>query len=171
VIEMKCHSDISPVFKTVPIEFKVRGTRWPDCPEPGQEHFEPDIFPTCSYCGSLDVETVLQAFKTPGMKWGGTDWKYGWPHKFYIEIPCEPYRRIVGSSSGPGEKREFTWGESKTRWHKFYSEHLIDATPEQLDRWNKDVQPLTGIRFVIGSEGDLRYSAIRQGHQGDGVIQ
>ncbi len=39
---------------------------------------------TCPYCGSLSVEDVIRLLKTPGTSYSCADWKYGWPHKFYI---------------------------------------------------------------------------------------
>src|ERR1051326_7382781 len=41
----------------------------------------------CSHCGSLSVEDAIKFLQTPGTQFSGSDWKYGWPHKFYIEVP------------------------------------------------------------------------------------
>ncbi len=43
----------------------------------------------CSYCGSLSVQDAIRFLKQPGTRFSGSDWKYGWPHKFYIE-PVNP---------------------------------------------------------------------------------
>lgn len=59
----------------------------------------------CRFCGSLhphEVALLLEA----GAKIHFADWKYGWPHKAYLDNP----------------------------WGKFYTRHLIDATPEDRDR-------------------------------------
>lgn len=42
-------------------------------------------FRTCSYCGSMHPEDLLAALQA-GSRLGGSDWKYGWPHKFYIDV-------------------------------------------------------------------------------------
>ena len=55
----------------------------------------------CSYCGSLSVEDVLKFLQQPGTMFSGCDWKYGWPHKYYIE-PLNPEaskETPVGTSS------------------------------------------------------------------------
>lgn len=41
---------------------------------------------TCYYCGSIHPEDLLRLLKA-GAKLRGADWKYGWPHKFYVEQP------------------------------------------------------------------------------------
>lgn len=57
---------------------------------------------TCEYCGSLHPATVVAALEG-GATIHFADMKYGWPHKAYLDNP----------------------------WGKFYTRHLIDATPEQ----------------------------------------
>jgi hypothetical protein len=160
---MKAHQDVyrHGPFKLIPLEFRIREVTELD----GVKKTE--RFPTCSYCGSLSIEAVLQAFQTAGMEWSGSDWKYGWPHKFYLEIPCEPMMACV--SRGP-DPDQFGYARRTKEHFKFYSEHLIDATPEQLEEWNRVVMPITKIRFVIGSDGELRYSSPCHGYQGHGTI-
>lgn len=97
----------------------------------------------CTYCGSLTVADAIAAFVTPGTEWSGADWKYGWPHKLYITIP----------GAGP---------------RKFYTEHLIDATDDELEIWNRVVAPITGLEFAQ-RDRDLVWNAV-PGHQGHGVI-
>jgi hypothetical protein len=41
----------------------------------------------CNYCGSITVARAIEGLKTPGTRFSGTDHKYGWPHKFQIDIP------------------------------------------------------------------------------------
>ena len=117
--------------------------------------------------GSLSVADVLKAFQTPGVRWSGSDWKYGWPHKLYVDIPCEPYRRCT--SKGPGEN-DLGYSECRSDNCKFYTEHLLDATPEQLAEWNNIVKPIIKIGFEISEDGHLKYSAPCHGWQGDGTI-
>lgn len=52
---------------------------------------------TCNYCGSITPEYALRLLQITGQRYSGSDWKYGWPHKFYLD----PF--------------------------KFYSEHLLDT--------------------------------------------
>lgn len=46
-------------------------------------HDLPMVFRTCSYCGSIHPEDLLEALRA-GATLSGADWKYGWPHKFYV---------------------------------------------------------------------------------------
>jgi hypothetical protein len=155
---MKTHSENVARFGTP--EFRVAQCKQMD------GAVRPDGRPTCSYCGSLTVADAIKAFQTPGVRWSGCDWKYSWPHKFYIEIPCEPYRKCT--SKGPGE-HDLGYSECRYDFHKFYAEHLVDATPEQLEQWNRIVEPITGIGYEL--DGDwLKYSARCLGWQGSGVI-
>lgn len=78
-------------------------------------------FKHCSYCGSLTPRDALILFKTPGVKYSGSDWKYGYPHKFYLE--------------------------DRHGHYKFYTCHLKDMSSEFLDSWNEVVAPLTDIEF------------------------
>lgn len=120
---------------------------------------------TCSHCGSMTIDDAIKAFQTPGTRWSGSDWKYGWPHKFYIEVPCAPYRRCT-SRSADGQ---FGYSETSREFRKFYAVHFKDATPEQIAEWNSKVAPITGIEYHL--EGDrLKYVALYAGHQGWGEI-
>jgi len=58
----------------------------------------------CDYCGSLHPTEVVALLKA-GARISMADWKYGWPHKAYLDSP----------------------------WGKFYTRHLQDATPEEAD--------------------------------------
>lgn len=58
----------------------------------------------CEFCGSLHPTEVVTLLKA-GASIERADMKYGWPHKFYLNNP----------------------------WGKFYSVHLVDATPEEYE--------------------------------------
>lgn len=61
----------------------------------------------CRYCGSVSPEDVVR-FEGNGIE--SADWKYGWPHKFYLGAPTDG--QSVGAAISFG---------------KFYSEHLTDV--------------------------------------------
>lgn len=83
-----CH-EINPVFKIGDnITWQTRG-QW---------------IRNCSYCGSVHPEDLLRLFER-GAFLQGSDWKYGWPHKYYIE-------------------------NAGDRPLKFYTEHLKDLLGE-----------------------------------------
>lgn len=58
----------------------------------------------CAFCGSLHPTEVVALLKA-GAAIHFADWKYGWPHKAYLDNP----------------------------WGKFYTRHLVDATPEEYE--------------------------------------
>jgi hypothetical protein len=97
----------------------------------------------CSFCGSMSVAEVIETLQIEGSHFSGSDWKYGWPHKFYI-----------------GKKGQHG---------KFYAVHLFDATPEEWAQWREIVYPLIGIRFEIDEQG-LKYGAPGHGHQAWGTL-
>lgn len=61
--------------------------------DPGRVSYEP--FRTCSFCGSMHPEDLVTAIRG-GAVLNGADWKYGWPHKFYVSrIPhAHPEREV-----------------------------------------------------------------------------
>ena len=131
---------------------------------------EPDIVQTCSFCGSMTIDDVVKYAQIPGTEYSGSDWKYGWPHKFYISIPCDPYERAIsGVSALNGEFTDIKRAVCTSRHHKFYSVHLRDATPEQLERWNAIVAPLLGIKFDLHPEKGLGWTGC-PGYQSHGVV-
>lgn len=86
----------------------------------------------CTLCGSITVERALELLRQPGTTYEGFSWqRAGWPDRF-----------VIG-------------GEL------LMSEHLRDATHEQLALWNLVAQPLLGIGFVRESDSafDLFFSA------------
>ena len=158
---MNAHKN-APRFRDIEIAFEVR----PCTDMDGAARDDPE--PICNYCGSLSVEAMLKYMQTPGVHYSGSDWKYGYPHKFYVDVPCTPYRRCT--SAGPG-KEDFGYSETKSEHRKFYSEHLEDATPEQIDEWNRVCAPLLGVQFFLNIDGHegLAWKAV-PGWQSDGVV-
>lgn len=78
----------------------------------------------CSYCGSMSVERAIQLLTTPGTKFSGSDWKYGYPHKFYIS-----------------NNKEFPQDL------KFYSGHLVYAENNLLEKFNELAKKCFDIVF------------------------
>lgn len=150
-----------------PGKFQIRYTRVPTEDGTGERQ-EPDLYETCSYCGSLRPETFIEMIQKPGVHWSGSDWKYGWPHKFYIDIPCEPYWSYVGGQYGPGDYKRIDYGWRSVRHHKFYSEHIIDR-PDLFEQWSAVVTPKLGIRWFTDDDGRVMYEAPRGGFQSWGT--
>lgn len=102
---------------------------------------------TCSYCGSLHPEDLYNLLQMPGTKLGGADWKYGWPHKFYVEVPQ-------------------TTGYGASLHGKWYNEHLNDEglDEETFTRLTQLILEKSGIEFYK-NEGRLLYKAPYAGYQ------
>lgn len=75
----------------------------------------------CDYCGSLHPREVV-ALLAKGATMDPADRKYGWPHKFYLSNP----------------------------WGKFYTRHLVDATPEEYEAISK------AMRLYIAYDPDVQ---------------
>lgn len=127
-----CHGSDS-IFKT------AAGMVW----LPPRTEYADRPYRSCGYCGSVHPEDLLKLL-ADGARLGGSDWKNGWPHKFYI-------REKDGAPSLNG---------------KFYSEHFLDEgySPETLAQLADAVEKHGGIRFEVES-GRLKYHAPSHGYQ------
>lgn len=73
------------------------------------EHFR-----RCSYCGGINPVDLAAEPEWSYLSWA--DQKYGWPHKFYVDVPNRTPERLYvtsGSSSLPSThaERYIAWGE------------------------------------------------------------
>lgn len=150
----------------------------------------------CSYCGSLHpADFMYQACKSgSGCKIGGSDWKYGYPHKFYVDIPNPnpDEKRLCGSTS-KGSKPIFSRdsgvvekyikdgdepGESYTIWDDKRGWSMEGTYPiisckfytehfKDMGLTKQDSDIIfehTGIIFEIDKKG-LKYKAPYHGYQ------
>lgn len=129
-------------------------------------------FRVCSYCGSIHPEDLLAALDA-GAELHGSDWKYGWPHKFYIENIPNPNRDAVaeiGMKSYPGPDgepvHESIMGPQGNFNSKWYNVHLTDQGYDEESRaaLMKRLSEASGIEWVI-DEGKLSYRAPHFGYQ------
>lgn len=161
-------------------------TRQPDLPDSDERFRDTDPYVTCSFCASLHPDEFLRAAFL-GAKIGGSDWKYGYPHKFYVDWPNPEPERLYPVSHlsegatpeqfgytgdyGPGGERGLDWREEDGRWigygkrltlhTKFYSEHLVGwLNDERAER----IKQMTGIHFSV-RDGRLHYAAPHHGYQ------
>jgi len=126
---------------------------------------------SCEWCGSLHPADLAEAI-TKGARGHWADRKYGWPHKFYVKgIPNPHAGQPEVRSSGflgdvtPEERAQrggtwtarstggWCWAEDprpapETTHGKFYSVHLLDATPEQ----RKIIERAMGLNFDFEGE-------------------
>ena len=92
-----------------------------------------DGLAVCDYCGSMTPQDAIRILKEEHSNGSGADWKYGWPHKFYL--------------TGANDKGI-----------KFYSNHLYDTTPEEFKELSDLIAKRLGIRFGMDERG-LKYRA------------
>ena len=121
------------------------------------EHFQ-----RCSYCGSMHPQDLVLAIND-GAPLHETTMKYGFPHKFYVDVPNPEPERIVrtGSTSyplkGPGRKREviFYGPQGPTIMAKFYTWHLLDKGYDE-EALNLLMLRLSGATRFLFSQLDER---------------
>jgi len=138
---------------------------------------------TCSYCGCIHPED-LAAEAAWSAEWA--DRKYGWPHKFYVNVTNRhPEQRfLTGATTGtPTGLMDATWvrpsevpddvntdgwrdlgeryawvaiGTRPTHHAKFYTAHLADLRIDPVAL--ETVQRVSGLRFHF-EEGRVRWEA------------
>lgn len=160
-IEIKCHK-IDPVFKY------GRDIHWRTMDTEPLNDKQGLATRTCSYCGSIHPEDLLKAIEA-GAKMGGSDWKYGWPHKFYVKGIPNPIagQEIEVSSVHQGEEKLSSVREpaKDTVRGKFYNVHLEDLNDIDFTKVATVIEWETDIIFNRHPEKGLGYSAPRPGHQ------
>lgn len=143
------------------------------------EHFR-----RCSYCGSINPDDLAAE---PNWHADWADRKYGWPHKFYVDIPNRDPERlfVLGSANSPANwmistadltpeqeqvmerdgygvgsryRPEFVHFDTRANhFGKFYTVHLAD---ESLDPAVKDtIERRSGLRFNF-ADGRVNWQAV-----------
>ena len=130
----------------------------------------------CSWCGSMHPADVAAAILA-GARAHFADWKYGWPHKVYLDAVPNPHAGMpesrAGASSPPQAEIDagkwtrvadgfspttgeplFTWAAapapaSLTTWGKFYTVHFQDATDED----KAVIEAHLNMRFTFQDDG------------------
>lgn len=102
---------------------------------------------SCSYCGSLHPEDLVWWLENKGMWLDGADWKYGWPHKFYLEL---------------GPKYPI----------KFYNTHLRDLPSETFQYVADLIEIHARVKFTmedgkLGAYAPRGYQAGMERYMGD----
>lgn len=94
---------------------------------------------TCSFCGSVRANLVAEWLEN-GNDASGSDWKRGWPHKFYAT------------------------DNDEKRW-KFYSEHLTELGPDTFAQVSKAILDALRIEFAYDTVGRMFVRAPSFGYQ------
>lgn len=130
-----------------------------------------DNYRHCAYCGSLHPEDLLVILASHGSL-HGSDWKYGYPHKFYVEFPnpragetIETSRSYGGDNPPEGTP---TYGPA---WHtlhaKFYTDHLLDEgySEAALTAILAALTQYSGIAWTRDAAGEVAYVSPCHGFQ------
>jgi hypothetical protein len=86
-------------------------------------------FRTCTWDGSIHPDDLLMFMRTLPILISEADWKYGWPHKFYIEGIPNPLagKPVCVVMESHGHKHRQDKGPEFAH-AKFYTKHLADAS-------------------------------------------
>lgn len=124
-------------------------------------------FRTCNYCGSISAEDLVAYSKIVTLTFEQADWKYGWPHKFYVTgIPNPQAGKTVqlGASSRRLSETEVVEEPilgvgAKDTFAKWYNVHLLDGgyDYESFVEITDLLKLKSGIEFSR-NEGKLLYS-------------
>lgn len=161
-VPIVCHKEADT--RGWPVEWRIRGKdKYMAAAQP---------FRTCSYCGSMHPLDLLVYLVKGAADLHGADWKYGWPHKFYCDVPNpdEGASVVVGTEYKGSEGTTIDlFGSASAFLHaKFYNVHLLDVEEEEFEALVHSLHEYTGITFVRGlgsAKGELYYSAPAPGYQ------
>ncbi|OGO66563.1 MAG: hypothetical protein A2029_01395 [Chloroflexi bacterium RBG_19FT_COMBO_47_9] len=122
----------------------------------------------CSYCGSMHPADVATAIRVGAIgEWA--DRKYGWPHKAYFTGVPNPHagmQEIRDSANykvyedwiraGPKNWHEPGTPAPETTYGKFYTVHLLYASPEEKETIEKHL----GFHFDFTDDGKVSWRPI-----------
>lgn len=133
----------------------MAGDRWTEA-----DKIEERPFRFCSYCGSIHPEDLLH-FLANGATLEQADWKYGWPHKFYVKgIPNPRAGQTVevGCRYEGGKAEPIMGTAPETIGAKWYNQHLLDSSYDD-EAWAAVVQALrvSGVLFLMPKKQELTY--------------
>lgn len=155
-----CHS-VDPVFRVADVMV------WQP-PRVDERYGQVATFRTCGYCGSIHPEDLTLALEAGVASLHGADWKYGWPHKFYVEGMPNQFtgeQCVTGTITRDGKTEDILGKPSRHIFTKWYNEHLLDAGygVEEHKRLLDLIADKARIRFEVVAdvvEGRrLRYDA------------
>jgi hypothetical protein len=123
---------------------------------------------SCAYCGSMHPADVVAAIKA-GAVGSWAYMKYGWPHKSYFDGVPNPHAGMLESLSGANYKVGEDWVQTSdglwrgpytpaasTTMGKFYSIHLLDATPEE----KLIIEQHLGLTFEFTPDGKVSWEKV-----------
>lgn len=146
-------SDEIKAHKSDPYAIRFRPHKW----EQEKRSLTPYIhgYRTCSYCGSIHPEDLLTCLESnPDVKLETADWKYGWPHKWYMHrVPNHQAGKVV-ELGGKWEDNHYTphLGQAPAFCQvKFYSVHMLDLADGVFDKVANVIAERGGIKFLMAT--------------------
>lgn len=150
-------------------------------PRPRQGPGDPyaATYRTCGYCGSIHPADLLEAAARFPLTWEVADWKYGWPHKIYVD-------GLPNLAAGQ-EVHDYTYGQrenlvqravpgfepERTDWHGFEGWRVVSGirtAPATLQaKWynihlrDLDGDTFTAVADLIATRTRVRFIADEQG--------
>jgi NAD-dependent dihydropyrimidine dehydrogenase PreA subunit len=128
-------------------------------------------FKHCGYCGSMCPEELAKLIEEGKAIMGGSDWKYGYPHKFYVDVKNpEPEKlfeisyRASYDKDGNYHKEDVQYAKREYLHMKFYTNHLQLIDDETFKKVAPIISKACGITFDRDEKG-LKYSAPYHGYQ------
>ena len=128
-------------------------------------------FKCCGYCGSMDPVELAELVKAGKATLHGSDWKYGWPHKFYVEVEnphpekqVYQWGRYCTDENGIRQEEEHYGPQGPILHLKFYSEHLGLLNDESFAKVAPIISEACGIVWEK-KEGKLYYAAPHHNYQ------
>lgn len=163
---MKDSIGIEKAHETETFSHQFRPHSWRP-PEAGlrSDGYPGSTWRTCSYCGSIHPKDLIEALKN-GATLQGSDWKYGWPHKFYLNVPSPFVGQTVkiGTRSSGGKTEDIMGQASAHLFGKWYNDHFRDLDGEDFKELADAILKHTDIEFILDSTG-IAYRAPYKGYQ------
>jgi hypothetical protein len=95
----------------------------------------------CSYCGSVDPLSFIELCKpgSPATRFEVADWKYGWPHKVYVDVASpDPSRLTYLGGRYEASVGEYAKGGSRYTPPEPDMVAMADLTEAQLEILKRD---------------------------------
>lgn len=131
------------------------------------EHGVTEPFRRCSYCGGIHPEDLIKLLGE-GAELHGADWKYGWPHKFYVQgIPNKTSELVakVGSTTKDGVTTPMLGKPPRECHAKWYNAHVMDQGYDDEARAALlEALSTSGIAFFL-VDGEPSFSSPNHGFQ------
>lgn len=124
---------------------------------PDDKYGQPIPFHTCEWCGSVTPQQFIE-FLAAGCKCDVADWKYGYPHKIYLNVPNPNPEELRGAGS-TSEGSEMRYNERGVVTHRVKTQENAPAGYETWSDQHGWMQlgkyPMLHLKFYTAHLDDL----------------